>query len=206
MINYGCLGTQCWDIYSSDASSVLWQDELQKAAEEQKRHEEKERLFKLEEDSFVHRWNVAQWRSVEAGLCLRMPTLQDALAANRERLEIELEGKNRVLEAERLEAHHGASWRTIEVAANIFFLGHFQLEFEWVWWCLMFAHCFGGRARAGGPSFRLVLTARWPPGLVTFIPADGRNERWAQAMPRLRTVPWAEGFASMGNPQARWMV
>ena len=29
--------------------------------------------------------------------------LQDALAANRERLEIELEGKNRVLEAERLE-------------------------------------------------------------------------------------------------------
>ena len=37
-----------------------------------------------------------------------MPTLQDALAANRERLEIELEGKNRVLEAERLEAHHGA--------------------------------------------------------------------------------------------------
>lgn len=59
-----------------------------------------------------------------------MPTLQDALAANRERLKIELEGKNRVLEAERLEAHHGASWRTIEVAANIFFLGHFQLEFE----------------------------------------------------------------------------
>jgi len=52
------------------------EDELQKAAEEQKRHEEKERLFKLEED---------------------------ALAANRERLEIELEGKNRVLEAERLE-------------------------------------------------------------------------------------------------------
>lgn len=31
--------------------------------------------------------------------------VQDALAANRERLEIELEGKNRVLEAERLEAH-----------------------------------------------------------------------------------------------------
>ncbi|CAK9006365.1 unnamed protein product [Durusdinium trenchii] len=52
------------------------EDELQKAAEEQKRQEEKERLFKLEED---------------------------ALAAHRERLEIELEGKNRVLEAERLE-------------------------------------------------------------------------------------------------------
>eukprot|EP00931_Biecheleriopsis_adriatica_P057438 TRINITY_DN3406_c0_g1_i2.p1 TRINITY_DN3406_c0_g1~~TRINITY_DN3406_c0_g1_i2.p1 ORF type:complete len:643 (+),score=161.51 TRINITY_DN3406_c0_g1_i2:87-2015(+) len=52
------------------------EDELQKAAEEQKRHEEKERLFKLEED---------------------------ALAKHRERLEIELDGKERVLEAERLE-------------------------------------------------------------------------------------------------------
>lgn len=39
--------------------------------------------------------------------------VQDALAANRERLEIELEGKNRVLEAERLEAHLKLHWPRI---------------------------------------------------------------------------------------------
>lgn len=39
--------------------------------------------------------------------------VQDALAANRERLEIELEGKNRVLEAERLEAHRQSHWKRI---------------------------------------------------------------------------------------------
>eukprot|EP00435_Cladocopium_sp_Y103_P023146 s3619_g5.t1 len=42
---------------------LMPEDELQKAAEEQKRHEEKERLFKLEEDSYVHRSNVAPPRS-----------------------------------------------------------------------------------------------------------------------------------------------
>lgn len=52
------------------------EEELQKAAEEQKRHEEKERLLKLEED---------------------------ALARHRKRLEEELDAKEKVLEAERLE-------------------------------------------------------------------------------------------------------
>ena len=36
--------------------------------------------------------------------CYHHVSEQDALAAHRERLEIELEGRNRVLEAERLEA------------------------------------------------------------------------------------------------------
>lgn len=75
------------------------QDELQKAAEEQKRQEEKERLFKLEEEGPIRCKDMA-YTVLESADALQ----QDALAAHRERLEIELEGKNRVLEAERLEA------------------------------------------------------------------------------------------------------
>eukprot|EP00442_Polarella_glacialis_P046099 CAMPEP_0115060744 /NCGR_PEP_ID=MMETSP0227-20121206/7625_1 /TAXON_ID=89957 /ORGANISM="Polarella glacialis, Strain CCMP 1383" /LENGTH=643 /DNA_ID=CAMNT_0002445975 /DNA_START=154 /DNA_END=2085 /DNA_ORIENTATION=+ len=61
---------------SKKKSKKQLEDELQKAAEEQKRHEEKERLLKLEED---------------------------ALKAHRLRLDSELDSKERVLEAERLE-------------------------------------------------------------------------------------------------------
>ena len=88
------------NVHSRSSWTDFCQDELQKAAEEQKRHEEKERLFKLEEAGQMGR---GCFLSIQPGK-QHIPGMEDALAAHRERLEIELEGKNRVLEAERLEA------------------------------------------------------------------------------------------------------
>ena len=92
-------------------------------------------------------------------------SVKDALAAHRERLEIELEGKNRVLEAERLEA------------------GQDSLNGE-----VAFCNCHVLTCTARR-SKRLLLVS--PPGLRTprcTAPLShmfGRNEGRAEAMPRL---------------------
>lgn len=79
--------------------------------------------------------------------------VQDALAANRERLEIELEGKNRVLEAERLEAHLIAFYVSLANGNEIIW-NYCTIS------CLILLSCFSllffkvqqGGARAGSSS------------------------------------------------------
>ena len=92
-------------------------------------------------------------------------SVKDALAAHRERLEIELEGKNRVLEAERLEAGQSSSNGRVT-----------------------FCNCHALTC-AARRSKRLLLVLL--PGLRTptcTAPAShtfGRNEGRTEAMPRL---------------------